>query len=292
VNPRVFAEWLEAQGERVVETPSSWWHSGGARVYQAFPYHWTIEPRKEDFDELFRRRGALAVRYSAPCESPRGLPGYQVVYDDPAYDLSTLSDWARKNVRRGLRNSTVEPISFDRFDSEAWLLRADSLDRQCRETGETREKFHRRFELASRLEGFEFWGAFVDGRMGAFLVTFRMEDCCNLLLQQCHRDFLKAHVNNALAFEVTQRMLARSGIRSIFYGMESLDAPPSVDEFKFRMGYRPKAVRQCVVFHPLAAPLVNGVSYAAMGALSRLRPSSRTLSKARGMMRIYLEGGR
>jgi hypothetical protein len=164
------------------------------------------------------------------------------------------------------------------------------LERQGRETGDTYEQFRRRFELASELEGFEFWGASVEGKLGAFLVTFRMNECCYMILQQCHRDFLKEHVNNALTFEVTRAMLARPGLQSIFYGMQSLDAPPSVDEFKFRMGYEAKPVSQRVAFHPLAAPLVNRASFAAVGALSKARPANRTLSKAAGMMRLYLEG--
>jgi hypothetical protein len=189
-----------------------------------------------------------------------------------------------------LKHCTVERISFERFAAESSPLRADSLERQGRETGDTFEKFLRRFELASELEGFEFWGASVEGRLGAFLVTFRMNECCNMILQQCHRDFLKEHVNNALTFDVTRHMLAQPGIESIFYGMQSLDAPPSVDEFKFRMGYNAKPVQQCAAFHPFAAPFVNRASYSAISAISKARPANRTLSKAAGMMRLYLEG--
>jgi hypothetical protein len=130
----------------------------------------------------------------------------------------------------------------------------------------------------------------VQEKLAAFLCTFRMGDCVNMLSQQCHRSFLKEHVNNALSFAVTQEMRSRPGIQSVFYGLESLDAPASVDEFKFRMGYQAKPVRQCVVFNPLAAPLVNGLSYRVLRLLSNSAPANRTLSKAAGIVRVALQG--
>jgi hypothetical protein len=33
-----------------------------------------------------------------------------------------------------------------------------------------------------------------------------------MISQQCHRSFLKEHVNNALSFVVTQEMLSRPGL--------------------------------------------------------------------------------
>jgi hypothetical protein len=144
--------------------------------------------------------------------------------------------------------------------------------------------------MLADLNGFEVWAALVQGKFGAFLITFQMEEVCYFLYQQCHRDYLKEHVNNALTFVVTQTMVQRSGIRSIFYGTHSLDAPASVDEFKFRMGYRAKPVRQRVIFHPCLSPFVNRVSHGLLKRMASYMPASRNLSKAAGMFRIYLDG--
>jgi hypothetical protein len=290
LNPETYSKWLTAQGDRVVRTENSWWHTGGNRVYQAFPFHWQIEPAASDFDTLFREHRAIAVRYSAPANSPRGIASYHVMRNTGPYNFEHLSHWARKNIRRGLKNCTVEPVSPQRFVDEGWALRTDSLARQGRHTGDTFDKWRRRILHASELPGFEFWGASVGDRLGAFLLTFRMNECATMVLQQCHRDFLKEHVNNALSFTVTQQMFARPEVSSIFYGLESLDAPPSVDEYKFRMGYEARPVNQCVAFHPLAAPFVNRLSYAALKAAAARRPSNRTLSKTAGIVRVYLEG--
>jgi hypothetical protein len=65
-----------------------------------------------------------------------------------------------------------------------------------------------------------------------------------------------------------------------------------VDEFKFRMGYRAKAVRQRVVFHPSIRLFINHGSHALLRASLRLRPGDPLLAKAEGMFRFYLHGKR
>jgi hypothetical protein len=74
--------------------------------------------------------------------------------------------------------------------------------------------------------------------------------------------------------------------------VQSLDAPPSVDEFKFRMGYKAKQVRQRVVFHPLLAPVIGPALGAAVKELVRRFPRVPSLPKAVGMLQFYLEGRR
>jgi hypothetical protein len=86
--------------------------------------------------------------------------------------------------------------------------------------------------------------------------------------------------------------MERPGVRSIFYTLQSLDAPPSVDEFKLRMGYVPKALRQRVVFHPWAEPLVGRLGHALVHRLHERKPRSYLLAKAEGMLRFHLQGKR
>jgi hypothetical protein len=292
MNPEIFSRWLERQGHRIVRTESSYWHSHGVRALQAFPYHWTIRPGDKDLRQLLRETRGVCLRYSAPMESPEGYLSYHVVLEKPSYGFEDLGKWARKNVRRGLRNCTVEPITFDLLAEEGWALQCHTLERQKRNLRVSREEWRVRCLAAKELPGFEAWGALVQGRLAASVITFLMGDCVYLLYQQCHREFLAAHVNNALSFSVTQMMIRRPGVRSILYSLHSLDAPPSMDEFKFRMGYAAKPVRQRVVFHPLCAPLVNSALHGLVKAAKAFRPGSTVLAKAEGMIRFYLEGKR
>jgi len=289
MTPDIYAEWLRRQGQRVVQTESSYWQSEGMRVFQAFPYHWLIEPGENELRELMFGHHALALRYSLPARDPQpGNSCYHAVYTGKDYDLETLSAWARKNVRRGLRNSTVGPITLERYLEEGWRLRVDTLARQGRRLKESKPDWCRRYAAASGLDGFEVWAAQVNGQLAATLVTFQMDSWAYMLYQQCHSDYLTEHVNNALSFVVTQTLVRRANLHGIFYGMQSLDAPASVDEFKFRMGYQAKPVRQRVAFHPYLAPLVNGVTRRVTKTLTQWSPRTRMLAKADGMLRLSL----
>jgi hypothetical protein len=288
----VFAEWLRCQGQRVIRTPSSYWHSQGPRAYQAFPYHWIVQPSEEELGGLLREHGMVVARYSTAPDAPLGRLSYHVVYEKPTYDFEDLGKWARKNVRRGQRNCVVEQISFEFLAREGWALQIDTLDRQGRRLRISRQEWQRRCESAGALPGFDAWGALVQGVLAASVITFQMGDCCYMLYQQCRRDFLTAHVNNALSFVVSKALKGRAGVHSIFYALHSLDAPEDLDDFKLRMGYTAKPVRQRVVFHPRVAPFFNPVTHALLKLARRLRPGNPLICKAEGMVRFYIEGKR
>lgn len=290
MNAEVFAEWLRCQGFRVARTPSSYWFEASPHTYQAFPYHWTIQPSESELRDFLRESRAIALRYSTPASSPLGCISYHAVYEQPTYSIEGLDRRSRQNVRAGLANCQVEPIPFERMAEEGWTLETDTANRQGRQVTITKEAWRKRYMAAADLPGFEAWGALVDGRLVASLFTIQIEDCCEFISQQCHRDYLNARVNNALTFVVTQTTLSRPGINSIFYTLQSLDAPASVDEFKFRMGYSAKPVRQRVALHPWFAPFVNQFTYSALVRLLRFAPENYFLAKGEGMLRMYLQG--
>ena len=292
MNAGIFAEWLRRQGYRVVRTPSSYWYEASRGVYQAFPYHWIIEPTEAELSQLFWEYRAIAVRYSTPLTARYGKVSYHVVCTDPAYGLESLGRQTRQNVCKGLEYVRIERIPTSRLAAEGWQMRRDTLERQGRLDAETEETWHRLCTGAEDLLGFEAWGAFYDHELVASFLAFCCDDCFMLPYEQSASSYLKYRVNHAIFFGVTQAALRRPGISQVFFCLQSLDAPPSVDEFKFRMGYAAKPVRQRVAFHPLFAPLVNRVSHAIVSQmLARYRHSS-ALAKVEGMFRFYLEGKR
>ena len=292
MNPEIFAEWLRRQGHKVARTASSYWVEFGPRVFQAFPYHWVIEPTEEELVGFLKEQKAIGMRYSTPITASLGSLSYHAIYTASSYDLENLGKWARKNVRRGLTRCNIEPISFDRLSDEGWSLQQDTLNRQGRRLKFAQEDWGKLCLSAKDLPGFEAWGALVGKRLAASVITFRMDDWCYMLYQQCHHLFLADHVNNALSYVVTQTMIHTTSVKSILYGLHSLDAPASVDEFKFRMGYAARPVCQRVVFNPMIAPFVNSLTYTGLKAMQSLFPGKSALAKAEGMLRFYLQGKR
>ena len=94
MNPEIYSEWLRRQGQTVVRTASSYWHSEGLGVYQAFPNHWLIEPSESELRELTFRQRAVALRYSMPAGRGPGI-SYHIAYTGSAYSFDALSSWAR-----------------------------------------------------------------------------------------------------------------------------------------------------------------------------------------------------
>lgn len=290
MNPEIFSEWLRRQQHIVVQTESSYWVNFGPRVYQAFPYHWVINPSEVELNDFLKEKKVIGLRYSTKVSSSLGCASYHAVYESQSYDYDTLSKWARKNVRRGLKQCSVERITFDQLASDGFALQIDTLARQGRKLDIEEYVWRVRCLSARDLPGFEAWGAIVDGKLAASVITFQMDDWGYMLYQQCHRDYLAKHVNNALSFVVTKALIGHPHINSILYGLHSLDAPPSVDQFKFRMRYTAKPVRQRVVFNPAFQPLVNPLTHSFLRAGLKFLPGNSTLAKAEGMVRFFLQG--
>lgn len=285
-----FAEWLRLQGFRVTQTESTYWYSQGMGVYQAFPYQNLIVPSTVEISSLFKKEKALALRFSSPPESDQGCMSSHLLCRDSNYGLENLGYRTRKNVRRGFRNCTVQPIEFEKLLAEGWDLHMATLTRQRRGRVRSQAAWTKSFKIASRLAGFEAWGALINQKLAAYMVTFLMGDCCHILDQKCDTALLNTNINNALSFYVTQTLLKRPDVREVFYGMESLDAPPSVTEFKLHMGYEARPVRQHIRFHPFVSPFLNSAVYSAARYAASMFPENRALSKAAGMLRFCLAG--
>jgi hypothetical protein len=287
-----FADWLRHQGHRVICTSSSFWYEIAPRVYQAFPYHWTIQPSEQELIDLITENGAVALRYSTPLTADMGAASYHVVYSSTRYDIAQLPKKARHDVNHGLEHASIEPLSFDTLAEKGWDLRQDTLQRQRRTKAENRKWWQCLCHGADGLAGFEAWGAIHQDTLVAALLAFTAGDCSSILYQQSLTQHLKYGVNNALIYTFTQHALSQPGVSQVFYGLHSLDAPSSVDEFKFRMNYVARPVRQRLVFHPVVAPLVNTMSHRIVRKLLQWNSGQPTLAKVEGMMRFYLEGKR
>jgi hypothetical protein len=84
--------------------------------------------------------------------------------------------------------------------------------------------------------------------------------------------------------------LGRDGIEGVFFTVQSLDAPPTVDDFKLRMGLIPKPVRQRVDFHPWLRPLATPTTHKLFTTWLQHDSGNPVLAKTEGMLRFYLDG--
>jgi hypothetical protein len=289
MNGEIFSEWLKRQGHRVYRTESSYWYNAGPMVLQAFPYNWLVTPDESEIHHLMLKYGILALRFSAPLDYNKGKISYHIVLDK-CYDLQMLKSQARNGVKTGLKNFSVEEISFGRLAREGWILQEDTLIRQNRSGSMSKKKWELLCHSAKDLPGFHAFAAISGKELAAALIVCRINDTYTVPYAMSHCRFLNGHVNNALFFYVTCELLKREGVRGIFYTVQSLDAPESVDEFKLRMGFEPKIIRQNVVIHPFLKPFITPMFYSLNRKLHQYYPANSLLSKSEGILRFYIEG--
>jgi len=293
MKPEVFTEWLRIRGYNIVRTNTSLWYDPGFRVYQAIPYHWIIDPQQEELDDLLSMQKAIALRYSTPLEAPVGKISYHVIVKGQNFNIKSISNRkARQDIKRGLKYADIYQISFSRLAAEGWNLRSKVLTRQGRQGYETQIEWELLCRSAASFPGFEAWGAIHKGELISSLLAFICDDCYTLIYQQSSPEHFKSGVNNAIIYTVIKQALERSEISQVFISLHSLDAPSSVDAFKFRMGFNALPVRQRVVFNSKLQPFINRGSHAIIQRVLNLLPNNSTLAKAEGMLSFYLEGQR
>jgi hypothetical protein len=289
MNADIFAEWLRRQGHQVFRTSSTYWYDAGPRVFQAFPYHWLISPSQEEIDGLLKTHGIASVRYSTLLNSSVGKVSYHIILHNP-YGMNMLKSQSRNGVKRGLSRCRIEQISFERLARDGWNLQRDTLDRQNRLRSMTQVEWERICLSAADLPGFEAWAAIVDSELAAALIICQIDNTWCVPYALSHRKFLNDHVNNALFYSTSCNLLARDSVEGIFFTVQSLDAPPTVDDFKLRMGLIAKPVRQRVAFHPWLSPLATTTTHRLFSSLMQRDSGNPIIAKTEGMLRFYLEG--
>jgi hypothetical protein len=256
VNAAGYAEFLRALGHRVVHTRSSYWYDAGRFFLLSAPPHRLYDLPEEEIRAALRRAPCFGLRFAAPIEG-LGKLSYQIVCDNSVYSLEALSTNVRSKVRRGLKRCEVGPVPFSTLASAGRRAHEDTVMRQGREGVLSGRAWDRFWTAAAASPGFEGWGAWVDDRLAAFLVSVTFDDGVDFLLTRSCNAELSAYPNNALIFHVSREMLVQRGAPQITFGLESLEPVGPLDQFKVSMGFHRRPLRQRVVFHPLVSALLR-----------------------------------
>ncbi len=287
-----YAGFLRAIGHRVVRTQSGYWYNANRLFLLSAPPHRVYDPSDAELRSLLCRLPCLGVRFAAPAHG-RGMPSYQIVCDDPAYGLASLSANVRSKVRRGLKRWEVASASCSVLAAAGRQAHQQTVARQRREDVLGGQAWERFWNAAGATPGFEGWAAWVGGQLAAFLVSVTFEDSVEFLLARSCSEELGAYPNNALIFSVTEEMLARRRVPRVTFGLESLEPVDSLDQFKFSMGFRRQVLRQRIVFRPSVRALLRSGAVRALCRRWIERRGSEAVfwRKAAGLLRFAEEGG-
>ena len=290
MNPEIFAKFLARQGYHIVKTESCYWYDAHPWFYFYFPYHHLINPNAEELNKILWGERCIGIRYFTPMDFI-GKNSYMIVCSDKNYDFPSVdADYARRQTRRGLDNFEINQFSFGELAKLGNDLNVETLTRQGRNRGRWNGQRWKLFcEATDGLDGFEAWGAFKNGNLASFMVAFQMEDHFMILHQSSATEYLRLYPNNALVFTVTKLKLGLSVVNTVSYGPQSLDAPQSLDTFKFRMGYHKSPMKQRIIFNPLIKPFIGSIFHNLVQFAVKANPKSDASRKMEGIIRFYRE---
>lgn len=250
MNAEQFADFWSAQGYKIIRTNSCYWYNTESFVYLSLPFHRIVSPDRKELARIFINGPAVVARYACPgeeCECNGGL----YVVDDKNYDFPSLKEKARNRTRRALKFCQVERVEFSELAKWGYEIDKETYIRQERDPNTlSQEKWARYCDSASRIEGFEAWGAFVDGTPVAYVVCALIEDYYHILKQSSATDYLSYCPNNALTFTITQQAIAHREVRYVSIGLKSIEDTSGLNRYKEGMGYVLKPFRDRVVINP------------------------------------------
>jgi hypothetical protein len=286
--PETLADFFRLQGHKLQHSESCFWYDVQPGFYFGIPYHRLITPSKEEINKLLWGVPCIALRFFTTVECC-GKSSYMIVCSDKNYDITSVDPkYARRQTRRGLEKFEIRQLDFLELCNHNHI-NADTLVRQGRNLDVWTDKRWKHYCLAANgLAGLEAWGAFSNSTLVAFMVGYQMDDYFEILHHSSATEYLHLYPNNALVYFVTQLKLSTNEVNHVSYGPQSLDAPDSLETFKFRMGYEKLPMKQAIVFHPLIAPLINSFSYKLIQLIS-LKSKSDFWKKLEGTLRFYKE---
>lgn len=276
---------LRSQGRHVLQTESCWWYNvyGQKNIYYSFPPHRLVTPTKAEIGEIFKQAPkAKAIRYLSASTSS-GSDSYLWICQKP-YSLDTIDAKARNQVRQGLRNCQIEPISLDLLQTLGDKANSDSMKRFGLEP--RRLKFGKEMQDA---DIYEAWGAFVNGNLASYIVTLRIEDWVFVQVHRSVDEYLGFRPNNALIYSVLNELLSRPEITTVSYGWEPLLPLDSLDKFKLAMGSSKYRCKQSIVLAPWLKFAFPPVICSSIEKLSDLKKGNRRLQQLAGACRVIRE---
>lgn len=243
MDPQFHAEFLERIGHQIREHQGVIWFDIFSRAYTTVPYDAPVSADLFDVKQVLGADGLMA-RYS--CAADAGVKSFQHVVTDRNYDMPTLINKARNKTRQGLRKCDARQIDPIELGDQGVQLHAETLLRQGRKLPDDFESYWKNyFAVAADSPAATAWAAYYEGRLAAYLISFRAGSKEYVSIVRSSQELLKHRPNNALLFTFLKETMAREEISEVSIGLQSLQpGGESLDLFKRGMGFEERPIGQ------------------------------------------------
>lgn len=264
MNKDVFIQQEIAAGSRVHYHRGVWWQASATGVcHPLLPFHLVLpgesRPRW--------RHSFVGYSHLVPAGVPADRRAMFWVVEEPelqAYGMASLNYANRKAVAKAKRSGlTVARIT----DLEPlWLDLREIAMSMARRTGyghpaeyytahfeEWKQSFQKEFSKPLR----EWWGVFSEGKLGAYMYAFHVDDTMHLLVCKVHSDFMPLRASDLLYYSMLEYSRDLPGCRRVNTGRGQQSE--GVDRFKEGHGFKKVEVGEFFTYRPGLSMLLRAL---------------------------------
>jgi hypothetical protein len=285
-----YAADLASSGVQVLPgAPGTFWtrHESGALMRR--PTFHVGPPASGEVREVLWRGRAMVASYLLEPDECHRANAWLYLCTDQTYALEKLASNGRRDVRRGLRELRVAPLTAEQLLAHGAQAFCDTRRRNGLSDG-TPEEFRRRFVAEACLPEVVYLGAWKEGQLAAFISIIEVEDWVEL--GNYSMDALRRYTpNDALFYSTFFHYLVERKCRLVCGGLSSIQEESNaagLHIFKRKVGYEARPVHRAFVAHPLLRPFVNRLTLWGVNTALRLSPADRRLRKAGGVLACML----
>ncbi len=227
------------------------WHLYGRMLMPLCMPHIPFEVNRQEVRDALSQHNALLACWTTDWDSFDESNWWWVVCDSAEYDIERVSSAGeRKSIRRGLRRCSVRRIEVSEFAPLAYPIYQTALRGYGTRPPEA-TRFAEDVDRWASYPGTEFWGAFHEGKMGAYVVC-RVIDGAVAMISSKSDPELHKHKPNAALFYTLSRYYLRDGLQYITGGSRALLHPTAIQDFLEKLGFRKAFCRVNVELSPMA----------------------------------------
>lgn len=242
-------EFFRNAGFKVYCSPSAEWYMIQEGMLMSIPYNKLISPSSKELDILLKESGALGLRFPTDVEN-YGFESKIEICENYDYGLQYLKHDAKNRVNKGQKNCEFKSVTVEELRSEGFQLNLKTLDRQGRKDPKGNRKYWDRIcDGLSITSGVKIWGSYCQNHLAAYVVVFEMPEITEMVIQNSDSDYLQYCPNNLLTYNVARHYLVETEKKvPLCYGLGSLEETPGLDDYKIRMGFTLKPIKQQIYF--------------------------------------------
>jgi hypothetical protein len=204
--------------------------------------------------DLLRRSGAPLLRYfGTTFEQPTAFWYLECT----AYAPQLLSKDTRRQIRQGRERCEIRQIDPEWLARNGYPCYLSAFTRYKRTAPESLADFQDQC-LESAGGPFEYWGAFVDGKLRGFLKCILGDDYMACSVLKLDPAFLNMRTTYALKDVVLTRYVTEQSKKS-YDGFRPMTHETNVHDFLLRFGYQKKYCDLQIRYRPSVAALVKAL---------------------------------